>query len=937
MKNNKKKKALFKNGWLYSNNQLFLENLYKKFLSNSKKIDISWNHIFNSMFIKKNNENSYLIKKHDFSKNTIHENHIKKNFQNVLKESSYFSLKENFLNLINAYRYSGHKIAKLDPLMLKKQQYIPELSRSFHNIKKKELNFLINFNFLFFKKNVSSFQDIYVFFKKKYCSYIGFEYMHMSQINEKKWLQNYIETNNIKNISSYHTRERILKNLIKSTVLEKFIHTKFPGNKRFSLEGCDILISVLKKIINFCIKKKTNKIFLGMAHRGRLNVMYNVLKYNVLNMFKYTKKEYSIHNGTGDVKYHIGFKKSIQINKKKIKIYLLNNPSHLEIITPVVLGCCKFFVENKNNVDNPLPVIIHGDAAFIGQGVIQETLNMSQVPGYNVFGSIHIIINNQIAFTTSKEKYLRTSAYCTDIAKMINSPIFHVNADHPEEVLYIIKLALKFRYLFKKDVFIDLICYRRLGHNEVDDPYITQPITYTAIKNHPRICVLYAKKIFNKKKKHNISYKKLYKFYKDRLSSSLNQSNITSHKKKILNNLIISPIPILTKSLNFNILKKIASKLFIIPKNFVLHIQVKKIFYNRMQMAENKIPLDWGSVENLAYATLMYYGITCRLTGEDVRRGTFSHRHAIIVCQKSNKIYVPLKNLKNFNGLFHIWDSVLSEESVLAFEHGYSMMSRHVLNVWEAQFGDFSNGAQIVIDQFIVSSLQKWGYSSPLVMFLPHGYEGQGPEHSSARLERYLQLCAQKNIKICIPTTVSQFYHILLKQGCSISRKPLIIFTPKSLLRNPLTFISIKQLSLEKFHSILTTKSNNLCDSINRVIFCSGKIYYELFNFYNQHNKKNTLIIRIEQLYPFPSSKINNVINKYTQLKYFIWCQEEPKNQGSWQYIYFYFKKYILSNNNKILLRYVGRPKLASTAEGYLTDHQEQQRKIIKLAFSILE
>ncbi|WP_075433822.1 2-oxoglutarate dehydrogenase E1 component [Buchnera aphidicola] len=934
MKKNKKTNPFFRNGWLYANNQLFLEDTYKNFLSNSQELDISWKNAFYTLSddYKKDHTNQKIGLTDRKKKNIENENFLC-NTKNTPFNNYCDLFRERFLNFINSYRIFGHYVAHLNPLVsCKKALKIPELSKTFHQIKKEELNSLIHFNFLLFKKNISSFKEIYLFFKKKYCKYIGFEYMHLNKLDEKQWLQTYIETHNVKNTLSNAEKEDLLKNLIKSTTFEKFIHTKFPGNKRFSLEGCDVLIPALKAIIAFCIHRKTKKIFLGMAHRGRLNVMFNVLQCNVLKMFQNNWQEIKQHNGTGDVKYHLGIKKKITLGEKKIEIHLLNNPSHLEIVTPVVAGCCKFYLENQVCTHYPLPIIIHGDAAFTGQGVIQETLNMSQTPGYGVGGSVHIIINNQISFTTSKKKYLRSSKYCTDIAKMIDSPIFHVNADQPESVIFSVKLALKFRYLFKKDVFIDLVCYRRLGHNEVDDPSITQPFMYALIKKHKRICRLYSKKLLHQ---NNYSYEDLYQAYNRRLILQLKLSNIRIKKKLSEDYQSKATKLVPFKNISYQMLKKIARKLFELPKNLIIHRQVKKIFYNRMQMANNKSLLDWGAIENLAYSTLMYYGITCRLTGEDVRRGTFSHRHTTVICQKKNITYIPLKHLSRLTGSFYIWDSVLSEESVLAFEYGYSIASKAILNIWEAQFGDFSNGAQVVIDQFIASGAQKWGCASSLTMLLPHGYEGQGPEHSSGRLERYLQLCAQKNIRICVPTTVSQMYYILINQGRSLLKRPLILFTPKSLLRNPLTFISIKDLFFEKFHKILLTNPINQTHKINRIIFCSGKIYYELLDFWNKNKIFDVNILRIEQLYPFPHKKINNILKKYANIKYFIWCQEEPKNQGGWSYIYFYFKKYVLKNNNGQLFQYTGRPKFASTSEGSFLDHQKQQKKIIESAFYI--
>lgn len=929
MKNKKNISYLLKNGWLYGNNQTFLNYLYKKFLSKSSKIEGSWKKVFENIekFNYENNSiNFYKKKDTPKHKNEIIQNNFFKKFK--------FPIHERFVKLVNAYRKLGHYIAKTDPLQYNTKVNIKELSLSFYEIKKEDLNKKVKYNIFSYQKDYKSYNDLYIFLNQTYCSSVGFEYMHLYHENEKIWLQKYIESKFYSYKTSEKTKKNILQGLIKSKMFEKFIHNKFPGSKRFSLEGCDVLIPILQKIIHYSIKNNTKKLILGMSHRGRLNVMFNIFKSNIPKMYQdklnYIKKIYN----TGDVKYHLGAYIKIQNNLNDIEFILLDNPSHLEIITPIILGSCRAFIDNIKNYKSNfiVPIIIHGDAAFIGQGVIQETLNMSQVPGYCVFGSIHIIINNRIGFTTSKKKYLQSSIYCSDIAKMIDSPIFHVNADDPDSVIFIIKLAFKFRLLFKKDVFIDLVCYRKLGHNEIDDPSITQPVMYKEIKNHKHICTIYLNKLLKFNDKNKNIYQDFYNLYKKKLYNNLKNKLYDKNNAKLESNFIINKHTFIKNSKNYFSFKRLINKIykiFIFPKNFFPHHQIKKVFNNRLEMIHGKKLWDWGGVEILAYAALMLKGIRCRLTGEDVRRGTFSHRHAVIYCQKTNKKYIPLKNLTSFKGEFDIWDSVLSEEATLAFEYGYSISSKFSLNIWEAQFGDFANGAQVVIDQFITSSQQKWGHNSSLVMMLPHGYEGQGPEHSSARLERYLQLCAQKNIYVSIPTTTAQFYHLLQNQGKAVFKKPLIILTPKSLLRNPKTFSTLKDLSDGKFHKILLNKNENINNKIKKIIFCTGKIYYEILKFCKIKNLINILLVRIEQLYPFPKKEIKKIIINNNNATSYIWCQEEPMNQGAWTYFYFNFKKNKPDILKKIILKYFGRPKWASTSEGDLYSHNIRQDNII--------
>ncbi|WP_075431916.1 2-oxoglutarate dehydrogenase E1 component [Buchnera aphidicola] len=939
MKNKQKKSFLLKNSWLYSENKVFINKIYKNFLKNPKKIDDAWK----KKFRKIEKLNTIMNNKNIPSENVLQKEE-KRNNSNLHKKkwnTCALSIDEKFYNLICAFRKLGHYFADLDPLNLVEKKNVKELSLLYYNITKDDLNQSINIFLFPNTKKLKSYHELYNFLCQTYCGSIGFEYTHLNNMNEIQWLQKYIEKKFYIYSATDKIKKNILKGLIKSETFENFIHTKFPGSKRFSLEGCDILIPILQNIIQYGLNHSSKKIVLGMAHRGRLNVMYNIFKKNIPKMYQNNTKKKQKSFCTGDVKYHMGANITIQKKSKNIDLILLDNPSHLEIITPVVLGFCKSFLESlkiNNSLSNHvIPIIVHGDAAFAGQGIIQETLNMSQVPGYCVFGSIHIIINNQIGFTTSKKKYLQSNIYCTDIAKMLDSPIFHVNADHPESVIFIIQLALKFRFLFKKDVFIDLVCYRRLGHNEVDDPRITQPLMYNKIKNHEKIYNIYLKKLNKISDKYIKISQNYFKLYQINLSNHLKEKK---NKKNKINSFYIDELEKKSllknkiKNFSFTYLIKKMHKTLIIPQNFSLHYQVKKIWDNRLNMITNQQSWDWGAAEMLAYTALILKGVKCRLSGEDVRRGTFSHRHAAIYCQKTGRIHIPLNNIKSIKNNFFIWDSVLSEAATLAFEYGYSITDNFSLNIWEAQFGDFINGAQIIIDQFIISGQQKWGHNSSLVLMLPHGYEGQGPEHSSARIERFLQLCAQKNIRLCVPTTPAQMYHLIQNQGTLKIKKPLIIFTPKSLLRNSETFSTFTEISTGIFKKILLHNKQIIFNKIQKIIFCSGKIYYDLLEYHQRKNLNNILIIRLEQLYPFPIKEIAKILHQLFFIKTCIWCQEEPKNQGSWIFFYLNYQKYISDIFKKIPLQYIGRPKWASTAEGNFYLHKKEQYNIINKAFT---
>ncbi|WP_343187586.1 2-oxoglutarate dehydrogenase E1 component [Buchnera aphidicola (Periphyllus koelreuteriae)] len=898
--------------WINPINQEYLENIYQKYLKNRNSIDLFWKKKFDNF-----EQNKNINKK-----------------QINFKKNSFFLNSKKVYKILNFFRKKGHKYSNINPLNKKNYKKKKKLlNYSYFNILNKDINKKISI-----KDNLNSiktFCNINKFIKwlkKKYCHTIGFEFSHISLKKEKKWIQNYIEKKWIKKKFCIKKKKNILQSIIYSETFEKYINSKYPGYKRFSLEGNDSLIPMLHETIYFSIKKKILNFYIGMAHRGRLNVLINVLGKSSKKLFKeFNGKNFNNLNN-GDVKYHLGFYSKIITKYGTGKLNLEYNPSHLEIINPVIMGISRSYLDSLNTFDTNkvLPIMIHGDASFIAQGVIQETLNLSQTPGYTVGGSIHIIINNQIAFTTSKINNMRSSYYSTDIAKMIESPVFHVNSDDPEACIFSIQMAIKYRIKFKKDVFIDLIGYRRNGHNESDDPTVTQPLMYKMIKNHPTIKNIYSKKLIDEKIITENQIKQIISNYRKILDSgSIVSGNynflklIPIKKNKYINKNIYK------KKIKKNEIKKIYKKVNTLPKNLNIHPLVKKIYSDRINMINLEKKLDWGASETLAYAYLLKNGISCRISGEDVIRGTFFHRHAIIYDQKNEKKYSPLKNVKN--GKFFIWNSVLSEEAVLAFEYGYSLRNKNILTIWEAQFGDFSNVAQVVIDQFISSGQEKWNQTSGIVLFLPHGHEGQGPEHSSARIERYLQLCSKKNLNLCIPTTASQIFHLLCKHVFNKRTTPLIIFSPKSLLRNPLSKSLFSEIYKTNFKKIIFNEKLLKNKKINKIILCSGKIYYELFEYKIKFNIKNSLLIRIEQLYPFPKKEILKIFNyNNINIKNVIWCQEEPQNQGSWMYIKNCLEKILYK---KISVKYIGRSTSPSSSTGNVYVHRFNQFEIIKKVF----
>ena len=858
-------------------------------------------------------------------------------------ESSENKKQVRVLQLINAYRFRGHQKADIDPLGLRKPAPVPDLELSFHQLSAADMDVEFQTGSLFLGKDVAPLKEIHAALEQTYCRSIGAEFMHIVNTEEKRWLQQRFESVRSKPNFSRDVRHHVLERLTAAEGLESYLASKYPGTKRFGLEGGESFIPMMDELIQRSGKYGTKEVVIGMAHRGRLNLLVNLLGKSPSELIEEFDGKKQIAKGSGDVKYHQGFSSNVMTPGGEVHLALAFNPSHLEIVSPVVEGSVRARQDRREDSegDSVLPISIHGDAAFAGQGVVMETFQMSQTRGFKTGGTLHVIVNNQVGFTTSRRDDARSTEYCTDVAKMVQSPIFHVNADDPEAVYFVTQLAVDYRMQFKKDVVIDLICYRRSGHNEADEPSSTQPLMYKKIKSHPSSRTLYAERLINEQILSEQDAQKMVDDYRD----ALDEGNhvVKSLVREPNKSLFVDWSPYVGHQVEddwdtgypLKKLQDLANRLETVPEGVVLQRQVKKILEDRRKMTAGAMSINWGYGETLAYASLLDQGVMVRLTGQDSGRGTFSHRHAVLHNQKDGTTYTALAQLKDNQPSFEIYDSLLSEEAAMAFEYGYSTTTPNVLVVWEAQFGDFANGAQVVIDQFLTSGEHKWGRLCGLTLLLPHGYEGQGPEHSSARLERFLQLSAEHNIQVCVPTTPSQVFHMLRRQVKRPLRKPLVAITPKSLLRHKEATSDLEDLTSGTFQTVLPEKEPSDPKKITRLILCSGKVYYDLLEKKKADERDDVAILRIEQLYPFPADDLDELLAEYKKLKHVVWCQEEPMNQGAWYCSQHHMRNALQRFNPKLYLQYAGREASAAPACGHMSVHIEEQKKLVNDAFEI--
>lgn len=843
----------------------------------------------------------------------------------------------NVLQLINAYRVRGHQHATLDPLGLQKREKVADLDIGYHQLTGADLDTKFNVGSLFFNKESLKLSEIISELEKTYCESIGYEFMHIVDTQEKAWLQQRVESVRSHPEYSQETRESLLERLTAAEGLEKYLASRYPGAKRFGLEGAESLIPMVNELIQRSGALGAKEVVIGMAHRGRLNVLVNTLGKNPKDLFDEFEGK-KLVNTSGDVKYHQGFSSNVITAGGEVHIALSFNPSHLEIVSPVVEGSVRARQDRRKDTSGKtvVPISIHGDAAFAGQGVVMETFQMSQTRAYRTGGTVHIVINNQVGFTTNRQEDSRSTEYATDVAKIIQAPIFHVNGDDPEAVLFVTQLALDYRYEFGRDVVIDMVCYRRRGHNETDEPSGTQPLMYSVISKLKTTRTLYSERLVGESV---VTQEKSDQMVIENREDLDNARHVA--KSLVLESQTGSFVdwkPYIgvewtdagDTTYPLSQLQSIAKKLTSVPDGVVIQRQVQKIYQDRDKMTAGALPLNWGYAEILAFATLLEQGYPIRITGQDSGRGTFSHRHAVIHSQKDGSTYIPLKHLSEDQPTLDLYDSYLSEEAVLAFEYGYASTSPKGLVIWEAQFGDFANGAQVVIDQFITSGEHKWGRLCGLTMLLPHGYEGQGPEHSSARLERFLQLCAEYNIQVCVPTTPSQIFHIIRRQAIRPMRRPLIIMSPKSLLRHKQAISTLEDLAEGSFKTVLPESSETVtADSVKRIVLCSGKVYFDLINRREELQKDDVAVIRLEQLYPFPYADLESELEQYKNVESLVWCQEEPKNQGAWHANRHRMNRVLEKLYPELKIRFAGRISSAAPAAGYMSIHVEEQEALV--------
>src|SRR5690554_4268422 len=935
--------------YLSGSNATYVEELYEMYLDNPSSVPAEWRDYFDQLQHQPATDGKEATR--DQAHSPIIQSFAERAKANTLAlrtgapDLSVAMKQVSVQSLIAAYRSLGARIASLDPLKRSERASYAELDPAFYGLTEADLDQVYSAtNTYFTKSDTMTLRDMLRALRETYCHTIGAEFMHISDPVAKRWIQERLESVHGRMEFSADQKRNILQQLTEAEGLERFLHTKYVGQKRFSLEGGESFIACMDEVVNHASDLGVQEVIVGMAHRGRLNMLVNIMGKMPADLFAEFEGKHAENLTDGDVKYHNGFSSDLSARGGPVHLSLAFNPSHLEIVNPVVEGSTRARQDRRGdeNGEQVLPVLVHGDAAFAGQGVVMETLNMAQTRGYGTGGTLHIVINNQIGFTTSDPRDSRSTLYCTDVVKMIEAPVLHVNGDDPEAVVFVTQLALEYRMKFRHDVVVDIVCFRKLGHNEQDTPSLTQPLMYKTIGKHPGTRKLYADKLVAQGVLSEDEPDQMVKAYRQLLDDGQRtiEPVLTDYKNKYATDWT----PFLNAKwtdhadtgVPLSELKRIGEKLTTVPEGFTVQPLVNRLLNDRRAMARGEARVDWGMGEHLAFATLVANGFPIRITGQDSGRGTFTHRHAVLHDQNRERwndgTYIPLQNVAENQAPFTVIDSVLSEEAVLGFEYGYAAASPNTLTIWEAQFGDFVNGAQVVIDQFITSGEAKWGRHCGLVMMLPHGYEGQGPEHSSARIERFLQLCADNNIQCVQPTNGAQIFHVLRRQMIRQFRKPLVLFTPKSLLRNKEATSPLEDLANGQFLPVIGETDQSIDPAaVNRVIVCSGKVYYDLVNARKEAGRNDVAILRVEQLYPFAHKAFHAEFSKYTNAKEVVWTQDEPQNQGPWFYIQHHLYENMTEGQK---LGYAGRAASASPAVGYLAKHNEQQRALLEAAMA---
>ncbi len=913
-------------GLLNIESAAYLDDLYQIFLQNPSSIDAHWRKAFNQL---------------SATPVAPLPGQPVETKQSSEPDPEIVDKQAGVIRLINHYRSNGHLVAQTNPLE-NAPSPLDELAITSHGLGEFDLDQLFFTGFLSAEPRMSL-RNIEQLLQTVYCRSIGFEYMYMTDPVQRRWMQSHIEK--LPALTPFSTEERrvFLDRLTAAEGLEKYLHTKYVGQKRFSLEGGDSLIPMIHDQIQRCGQYGAKEIIIGMAHRGRLNILVNVLGKNPADLFSEfegTQQVIEDDANTGDVKYHMGFSSDILTPGGPVHLALSFNPSHLEIISPVVEGSVRARQHRRLDRDyhQIIPILVHGDAALAGQGVVMETLNMSELRGYKTGGTIHIVINNQIGFTTSHPEDTRSTTYCTDIAKMLQVPVLHVNGDDLDAVMFASRLALEYRREFHRDVFIDLVCYRRLGHNEADEPSITQPLMYRTIKSHPTTRTIYAEQLISEGVISEEQAAAMAMGYRDNLSKGkivAGQIAIPEKHKNMVDWRPYINVDWTTAAdtrVSIERIQGLMDKVLTLPADFTSHPRISKIIEDRKRMNAGDIAVDWGFAELAAYATLLEDGFEVRLTGEDTGRGTFSHRHAVLLDYKNGEEFTPLATTTQNPDQLSIINTLLSEEATLGFEYGYATTNPQALVIWEGQFGDFVNGAQVLIDQFISSGEAKWERLCGLTLFLPHGYDGQGPEHSSARIERFLQLCAAQNIQVCVPSSPAQMFHMLRRQMIRPMRRPLIVMTPKSMLRRKLSASQLSELSDRCFQNLIPETSDLDDSQIERIVLCCGKVYYDLYELRLALKQHRVALLRIEQLYPFPRNDLSEQLTRYPQVQDIVWCQEEPQNQGAWYQIQHHIRSCLQAHQT---LGYAGRSATAAPAVGNHNLHIKQQKSLVNNALDL--